>query len=200
MNIYAMTPFATDRNLGRAYNEAMALLPADAWACFLDHDAMLTTRQWYRQLEEAIACQPDAGAFAAMTNRIAAPWQQVGDRDNHDIAHHRRFGTERLKIRSLLDITETKGFGGVLMCVSKAAWREVGGFVDGLLCVDHQMHFALRRAGRRNYLIEGLYLYHWRRAYGDELPTETPRAANCPCRGPEPMPTVRWALPESVTA
>lgn len=195
MRIVLMMPFASDMNLGRAYNEAMALLPDDAWAAFLDHDAMLTTREWYRQLEEAVAFKPAAGAFAAVTNRIAAPWQQVGNRGEHNIVEHRRFGAERLKVRTLLDITETKGFGGVLFCLSKAAWREVGGFVDGLLCVDHQMHFALRAAGRRNYLIEGLYLYHWRRAFGDELPDDTPRAVNCPCRGAEPMPTVRYQLP-----
>ncbi len=197
MTIVPMIPYALDMNLGRAYNGAMALVPEDAWACFIDHDAMLTTRQWYRQLEEAIAFRPDAGAFTAVTNRIAAPWQQVGDPDNHDIAHHRRFGHQRLAIRTLLDITDTKGFGGVLMCLSKAAWREAGGFKDGLLCVDHGMHFALRAAGRRTYLIDGLYLYHWRRAFGDELPENTPRAQGCPCRGPEKMPTVRVTLPEA---
>lgn len=192
-----MTPFAADMNYGRACNEAMSLLPDDAWGCILDHDAMLTTREWYRQLQEAIRFKPDAGAFAAVTNRIAAPWQQVGDRNNHDIVHHRRCGSERLQVRTLLDITDTKGFGGVLICLSKIAWREVGGFVDGMLCVDHQMHFALKRAGYRNYLIEGLYLYHWRRAFGDELPSETPRARQCPCRGPETMPTIRLTLPEA---
>lgn len=196
MKIVTMMPFATDMNLGRAYNEAMALLPDDAWAVLLDHDMMLTTREWYRQIEEAIACRPDAGAFTAVTNRIAAPWQQVGEREGHDIARHRRFGKRRLAVRTLLDITDTKGFGGVLMCLSKQAWQEVGGFVDGLLCVDHQMHFALRAAGRRNFLIEGLYLYHWRRAFGDELPEDAPRVEGCPCRGPETPPTIRVHLPE----
>lgn len=194
--LIAMTPFALDRNLGRAYNEAMALLPDDAWACFLDHDMMLTTREWYRQLVEAITFLPEAGAFTAVTNRIAAPWQQVGDPDNHDIAWHRRFGAERLKVRTLLDISQTKGFGGVLMCLSKRVWLEVGGFADGLLCVDHSLHFGLQRIGRKAWLIEGLYTYHWRRAFGDELSENTPRAKRCPCRGPETMPTERLTLPE----
>lgn len=199
VKIYPMTPFATDLNLGAAYNEAMALVPDNAWVCFLDHDMALTTKRWYRQLEEAIAFRPDAGAFTAVTNRIAAPWQQAGEADNHDMAYHYRFGEERARRRTLLDITCTKGFGGVLMCLSKAAWKEVGGFVDGLLCVDHQMFFALRRAGRRIYLLENLYVYHRRRAFeGGELPTNTPRAKNCPCRGPEEMPTERLTLPEYI--
>lgn len=197
MTLVAMTPFALDRNLGRAYNDAMRLLPDDGWAVLMDHDISLTTRDWYRQIAEAVAFKPDAGAFVAVTNRIAAPWQRAAesDRNVHDMAYHRQIGKARLKVRTLLDITETKGFGGVLMVISKTAWAEVGGFVDGLLCVDHHMHFALGQAGRRVYLLEGLYVYHWRRAFGDDLPNDTPRAEACPCRGHEVQPTERIALP-----
>lgn len=190
-----MMPFALDRNLGAAYNRAMDLIPEGEWACFLDHDMMLTTRQWYAQLVEAVTFRPEAGAFVAMTNRIGAFWQQTGDKQCHDIAAHREYGRQRMAVRSLLDITDTKGFGGVLFCLSKAAWREAGGFADGLLCVDHSIHFRLRAAGRRIYLMENLYVYHWRRAFGDELPADTPRAKDCPCRGPEPRPTTRIPLP-----
>jgi GT2 family glycosyltransferase len=195
--IYPMTPFASDRNLGAAYNRAMALLPDDSWACFMDHDAMPTTREWFRQLEEAVAFLPDAGAIVGMANRIGPEWQRTGERNGHDIRLHRKHGAERLKVRTLLDVTCTKGFGGVVFCLSKAVWREVGGFIDGLLCVDHGLHFALQRAGRTVWLHEGIYFYHWRRACGDELPDDTPRVANCPCRGPETAPTRRIALPEA---
>ncbi|HEU0115895.1 MAG TPA: hypothetical protein VFQ80_14515, partial [Thermomicrobiales bacterium] len=195
IKLLTMTPYATDRNLGRAYNEAMDLLPEGAWGCFVDHDAMFTTRAWYGQILEAIAFKPDAGAFTGVTNRIAAPWQQVGEPNNHSIVWHRAYGADRVKVRTLLEITYTRGFGGVCMVVNKEAWREVGGFADGLLCVDHSLHFRLQAAGRSVWLIEGLYLYHWRRANGDELPKDTPRAANCPCRGPERPPRHREVLP-----
>jgi GT2 family glycosyltransferase len=199
--LIAMTPYALDRNLGRAYNDAMALVPEDGWVVFLDHDILLTTRDWYRQIVEAIAFQPAAGAFVAVTNRIDATWQRAveADPDNHDIGYHTRIGLQRQARRTLLDITETKGFGGVLFAFSKAAWRAAGGFADGLLCVDHSLHFGLQRAGLRVYLMEHLYVYHRRRAFVGALPADTPRAANCPCRGPEPTPTVRVALPEAVT-
>jgi len=193
--IFTMTPFAIDMNYGRACNEFMGLLPDDGWGCIIDHDAMFTTRAWFRQIEEAIDFRPDAGAFTAVSNRIARRWQQAGNKDSHDIVQHRRFGAARLKTRTLLDITNTHGFGGVVIVISKKAWRQVGGFVDGMLCVDHRMHFALREAGRRVWLIEGLFVYHWRRAQGDGPPANAPRAAGCPCRGTESMPTVRVALP-----
>lgn len=198
-----MTPYSLERNLGAAYNAAMALVPEGGWACFTDHDAMFTTREWYRQLVEAIEFRPEAGLFAAVTNRIGAKWQRApeANRDNHDIKYHRDIGKKRLvEHRSLLDVTDTKGFGGVLMCLSKKAWQEAGGFADGLLCVDHSIHFRLRDAGYRIYLLESIYLYHWRRAFGDELPDDTPRAVNCPCRGVEPIPTVRIPLPRREAA
>lgn len=195
VNALAMIPFRRDANLGRAYNEAMKLLPADAWAIFIDHDAMPTTGQWHAQFVEAIEFQADAGAIVAMASRIASPWQRCGDRDSNDIAWHRRFGAERAKVRTLLDITDTKGWGGVAFAVSRAVWEEVGGFADGLGCVDHSMHFRLQRAGRRVWMHEGIYYFHWRH-FGEPDPTsQFPKAANCPCRGPETMPTVRVALP-----
>jgi hypothetical protein len=201
VKLWPMTPFALDLNLGREYNEAMSRLADGDWIAFMDHDMMLTTREWYRQFVEAIEFVPDAGAIVAVTNRIAAPWQQAAEADkhNHDISYHRKIGAARLTRRTLLDISDTKGFGGVLFAVSKAAWREAGGFADGLLCVDHSLHFGLRRAGLRVYLHEGIYCYHWRRAHGDSLPP-VPRVEDCPCRGPEPTPTVRLTLPERTAA
>lgn len=195
--IVPMIPYASDRNLGRAYNDCMALLPESAWSIFMDHDAMATTRDWFRQFEEAIAVMPEAGAIVAVTNRIDAVWQRAQETDpnNHDIGYHTRIGLERMKTRSLLDISDTKGFGGVCFALSKSAWRSAGGFADGLLCVDHSIHFGLQRARRRVYLHEGIYVYHRRRAFVGPLPDDTPRAANCPCRGAEQMPTQRIQLP-----
>lgn len=194
--IYPMMPFRRDMNLGRAYNDFMSLLPKDGWACFLDHDMMFTTKHWYEQLEEAIDFAPKVGALAAMTNRIARTWQQAGDPDNNDIAYHRSYGEKRRETRTLLDVTPTRGFGGVMLCLSKAAWEAVDGFAEGLGCVDHSMHFKLAKAGYRNYLIEGLYVFHWRH-YGDKDPTETAaKAPNCPCcSGLFELPKLRLRLP-----
>lgn len=195
MPIYPMMPFALDMNLGGAYNDAMRLLGPEDWAVFLDHDAMWTTRLWFSQIEEAIHFQPTAGAFTCKTNRIASPWQKSGNADDHDVASNRRWGMAQTKHRTLLDVTETNGMGGVVIVISRRAWEAAGGFVPGMMCVDHMMHFALRRAGLRVYCIEGLYVYHWRRAFGDGPPENAPRAEGCPCRGPEVSPQRQLQLP-----
>lgn len=186
-------PFDREMNYGRALNEEMELLPEGDWAIFLDHDAHWLTVHWHSQIEEAVAFQPDAGLFGAMANRIGPKWQQAGpglldDRVLCPVAEERR-----RKARTLLDVTDTKGIGGVVMVISKTAWREVGGFVDGMGCVDHMMHFAQARAGRKVFIIEGLLVAHRRGTSGNL--NHMPYAKDCPCRGPEQMPMRRMRLP-----
>jgi len=192
-----MQPYSLTMNYGAALNEAMELVPEGAWACFLDHDAAWTTRDWYRQILEAIAFRPDAGLFTACTNRIAPNWQRAGDWGSHDMDKHRHVGKQRADHhRFLLDATDTKGIGGVVLVISKDNWRSVGGFVDGLRCVDHMMHFAQRDRGRRVYVMEHVYVYHARLTSGDsKLALASPVAANCPCRGDEETPKHRIPLP-----
>ena len=201
--ILTAIPFSRDLNLGAAYNATMELVPEDGWCAFLDHDAMFTTPQWHQQLEDAIAAEP-RGSFTAVTNRIAAKTQQAPEADSksNDITYHRAIGAKRLGNRHLLDITDAGAWGGVLMLVSKAAWRDAGGFSAGMFCTDHQFFYALREAGRRIYLIEGLYLYHFRGSSTDrEMIRTAPKAKDrktggvCRCRTePHVEPTVRRTL------
>lgn len=194
--IYPMMPFDRDRNFGRACNEFLGLLPAGSWGVIIDHDCMFSTPHWYAQIAEAIACKPDAGCFAVVTNRIASPWQLATEtvRLGDDIRAHRKAGEARRERRTLLDITETKGFGGVVTVVNRDAWAETEGYADGLFCVDHSLFFRMREKGRRIYLIEGLYVYHLRAS--SSLPgKQEPKWKDCPCRGYETPPRERIALP-----
>lgn len=189
-------PFALDLNLGDACNRAMNTVPEDGWCCLIDHDMMFTTPHWYAQLCEAAAFLPDAGAFTCVTNRIASPWQKAEEVvDCDDIAYHRRIGEARRTRRTLLDITSTKGYGGVLTLLSKAAWREAGGYSDGMYCVDHSIFFRLVARGRRVYMLENLYVYHFRGSSSRRPPLSAPKVAGCPCRGPEQAPREHVALP-----
>lgn len=197
VRLYSFMPFDPEKNLGRAYNAHMSLLPDDAWAVLLDHDIHLLTLDWWHVIQRAIATAPAAGVFTCMTNRIAAPWQRTGDRDIHDVGYHMRLAQDRAKLTTLLDITDSKGFGGVLMALSKQAWQDVGGFVDGMFCVDHNLHFSLAKQGYRNYLIEGLYVYHRRRAFGVGVTEEPTLRATCACAGHETYPSKRMQMVEA---
>lgn len=169
MALITAIAYDVERNLGRAYNQTMErLLPGD-WCCFLDHDAIWTTRDWYRQLLEAIESRPDAGLIAAVTNRIGRKEQIApGAPAGHDMRDHFAFG-ERLKAEhgaALRDVTAGPLISGVVMAISHDTWEAIGGFADGFFGVDNQAHRDARRVGRRVYMMPGLYVYHWYRADG----------------------------------
>lgn len=197
MTVHAIMPYRADRNLGRALNDAMAGIPDGDWAALMDHDVMWTTPTWHPQLEELAAFAPKA-TFAVVTNRIASPWQRAPEVDihNNDIAYHRAIGAKRAKDnRTLLDISQTKGFGGVVTLLSKDAWRDAGGYADGFYCVDHSLFYKLRALKRPIYLAEHVYVYHFRGSSSAKPPLPAPKVPNCPCRGIETTPRRRIALP-----
>jgi GT2 family glycosyltransferase len=171
VRLFSCVPYSPDGNLGGAYNRFMQLLPEDGWACFLDHDAIWTTRYWYDQIARAIASTPNISVITAVTNRIANARQRArGAPVDHDMRNHRKFGTAQLAKygHRLVDITNDGPISGVVIVLSKAAWRACGPLPSGLLGVDNHLHASLRSAGRRVFLMPGLYVYHWYRGDGDK--------------------------------
>lgn len=169
MALIAAIAYDLERNLGRAYNATMERLRPDDWAVFLDHDAMWTTPDWYRQIVSAIEDNPRAGLFAAVTNRIGRKSQIApGCPTGHDMLAHCAFGREQRDRfgADARDITAGSPVSGVVMCLSRATWEAMGRFKDGFFGVDNQCHRDVRRTGLRVYLLPGLYVYHVYRADG----------------------------------
>lgn len=158
-----------DRNLGAAYNEIMDRLRPGDWCCFIDHDALWTTRIWYKQLLEAIETHSNVGLLTAVTNRVGQSAQVVKKAPaGHDLREHFAFGRQ-LADEHGVDVTDvTKGplVSGVVLCLSKDTWEQIGKFSDGFLGVDNRAHQDVRRIGRRVLIMRGLYVYHWYRADG----------------------------------
>jgi len=150
-------------NLGKAYNDFMGRLGPEEWACFLDHDAMFTTGDWYGQMCEIINKHPSAGLFTAVTNAVYPKWQCVKMGYAHDVKKHRMLGSDLL----LSKRTQTKPcrgrLSGVVILTSRRAWEKSGGFQDGFMGVDNAYHTAVAKAGYDVLLMEGLYVYHWYR-------------------------------------
>lgn len=175
--IHTFTPYATEaeeKNIGRAYNQYMGLIPNNDWACFLDHDAMFTTTDWYHQLYEIIDANPGFSCFTAVTNRIGNVDQKFGsvDAENHDIVYHREIGVAaQSQFRTdVKDISKHQLLSGVLILVKKATWKEVGGFMEeGFLGVDNDFDRRIREKGMKTGVAKGVYLYHWYRFKDSEL-------------------------------
>jgi GT2 family glycosyltransferase len=173
--IHTYIPYAPKEqgnNLGWAYNNFMEIIPKGDWACFLDHDATFTTRYWYYQLEEVIRRYPDIGLFTSLTNRIGQQKQVVGgvDRESHDIAYHRKIGSELYNKHydTVFDFNNPSNLlSGVVILISKDTWKKVGGFIDGFLGVDNDIHSKCLSNNIKVGLMGGVYVYHWYRGDKD---------------------------------
>jgi GT2 family glycosyltransferase len=165
-------PKSMDKNIGAVYNNFMNIIPEGDWACFLDHDAMFTTLDWYKQLENIVEglsfSHPDAGLLTVCTNRIGNFEQRVEgiEPQNHDIYHHRKIGKQRqTEYGSSLRECEYL-MSGVVILISKEVWKKTSGFTDGFLSVDNDIDRKIRELGYKSYIMDGVYCYHWYRADG----------------------------------
>jgi GT2 family glycosyltransferase len=173
VNLITAIAFDPEMNLGRAYNNIMSRLNDDDWCCFIDHDVMFTTKRWYQQICDVIEDRPDAGIITCLTNRVGNPNQifhsYPDDESEHNIIYHRALGEKLAKETLIRDVTNQHHkqlISGMLMCISKKVWNQIGGFKDGFLGVDNRAHTDVRDIGYKVYCIDSLYVYHWYRADG----------------------------------
>lgn len=169
--IYYSIPFSIEKNIGKYYNDFMELLPSDDdFACFVDGDTIFTTPNYGNQIEEATKKYPKVGCFTAYTNRVNCEWQIYPgvDKDNNDMYYHRQIGKqaqERFwsKCIDVTDMPRDKVLSGFLMLLKKSVWKKIGGFKDGVLGVDNDLHWKIQDHKESIHLMQGVYLYHWYR-------------------------------------
>jgi len=158
--------------LGSGYNDILNRYKDDEWLVFLDHDAILTTNDWYKQLKKCIENYPEGRLFSARVNRVNTVEQlAIGvDIHNHDYKYHRRIG-KHLSDKYWGKCTDHSGlnqaghFSGHFFCVNVKAIKDCGGFpVTGheLMC-DNYIHIKILESGHKAFICDGIYVYHWYR-------------------------------------
>lgn len=181
--IHPYIPYApahVRKNIGWVYNNFMSMIGDDDWACFVDHDAMFTTPNWYQILEgitnviDTDDFEPRIGLITAKTNRIGNVEQIVFPKDspnaqNHDMYFHRKLGKEMATKNEYRMTKANNLISGILMLTPKRVWKETKGFKDGFLGVDNDYDAKVRRAGYETVILDDLYMYHWYRADGTGL-------------------------------
>lgn len=168
----AYAPKEREMNLGEEYNRLVEASPTE-WVCFLDHDAMWLTRDWYHDLCEAAEHgeRENIGLFGCMTNRIGNKQQRVGSSVTHDIVRMREMAAACRRLHhgteSAYHVT-TQPLSGVVMLISKTAHRKMGGFAPGFLGVDWDACRRVREAGMKVALMQHVMVYHWYRGDGNK--------------------------------
>lgn len=171
MKIHVLKPYALDKNLGRAYNEAMELIPDGDWACLMDYDTMFLTSDAIALMYKYVESYPEAGMFTSYTNRIhpLSDVQLLGGHINEDnnIAIHLHIARE-LADQPINVTPINKVVSGFLMLVSKDNWDMVK-FSEDKKCLGVDNDFCTRLMntrtnlhpyGKQIYRMDTIYVWH----------------------------------------
>lgn len=164
MNVHIIKPYSIEKNLGRAYNEAMSMIPDGDWACLMDYDTMFLTPDCGQILHEYVMKYSFAGIFTCFTNRIhSLAKDQLLDghiSENVSIDYHiERAYNQKRKLFQVTKINHE--ISGFLMMVSKKTWYEIK-FPEYGKClgVDNDFSKRILESGRDILRMDGLYVWH----------------------------------------
>lgn len=169
--IHHIVPWKTG-DIGGGINEAIDLLPADAWICLRDGDTMWLTPKWGKQVEEIVAAYRDQYALiGAMTNRIRSPDQLYRGRlsDDPHIGHHVEIAQLRQQRYWNQVVNTPATVAGFCMIFSKAEWARHP-FPSESIYFDQEFCRAVRDGGGQVGIALGLYVFHLYR-WGKPSPT-----------------------------
>lgn len=170
MEVRYITPFATDKNIGREYNKVISELPEDCWIVLRDVDTCSLTPNFGRHIETVIKTHGnDFGLIGCMTNRLRRKTQLVdGMFDNHNMLDHKdkAFELEKTHYNIVEDVTSEKFIAGMFMLFPKSVWKECK-FPENNIAFDDAFSILVRKKGYKLGLMKGLYVYHLYRAWSD---------------------------------
>lgn len=164
--VWIRTPFSTEKNLGKAYNEEMAMIPECDAACLIDGDVMFLTPDYGHILNDYHNRYPDA-VLTCWTNRIheLAKGQLLKDAgdDIRQVIPAARF------IKNNQTVEPIQGtVSGFLLVVPKSVWNkhkftEENLYKPGqpnLLGVDNEFTNRIRRNGVQVLRMNGMLVWH----------------------------------------
>lgn len=164
MKVHHIIPYSLTKNLGKAYNEAMAALPDGHWGCLQDYDVMLLTPDAPAHIHGYALRNRDAALLTCYTNRVhPKSEEQLITRviqDESDIRVHIRIAEKAKSLLYSTDVIENN-ISGMLMLMSKEQWKKTP-FTEDLKClgVDTEMSKLLRERGEPILRMNGIYVFH----------------------------------------
>lgn len=159
MKIHYITPFSTDNNIGKEYNDRISDLPDDCYIVLRDGDTMFLRSDFGEHIEQIINHNSKYHLITCMTNRIGLPNLLVkGMFDEIDITEHLRKANELYDL-NYLDVKPCLVAPGMLMIFHKSVWNKVK-FQEKSIYFDKQFSNDVRRLGMSIGCATGLYIFH----------------------------------------
>ena len=163
MKIHYSTPFSTEKNIGKAYNEFCELVPDGDWICLRDGDSLLMRPNWGQQIEDIIKNNGDKfKLIGCMTNRLRADHQLYRSRFSNDenITNHLNIADDLYDMH--YDTVEATSYvAGLCLIFSKETWKQVK-FRENSILFDKEFNTDIRArfGGNPIGIAKGLYLFH----------------------------------------
>lgn len=165
--LHHVTPYRSDKNLGRAYNEAFTYYTEQGheWICLRDTDTMFLTPDAPGRIEQYINKYPEAGILTCFTNRVTTlsiDQLYQGQLSNNDSIRHHTLIAQDLMKRKGLEVTKIeKPISGMLMVVSRRVWERIKFDDTGLaLGVDNDFSQRVLDAGLEILRMNSIYVWH----------------------------------------
>lgn len=168
--LHIITPYRTDKNLGKAYNDAIALLPGDCFVCLTDIDLLFLTPEQPAIIEGYCNRFPNA-LLTCFTNRVSnlAGVQMLGGSasDNPNILDHINIAQQIKGDDTVTPILRGE-ISGYLMAFHKSLWDEIK-FDEGIGCLAVDTYFSRKvvKSGRKILRMNGVYVWHTYRMWKD---------------------------------
>lgn len=164
MRIHIKTPFALDKNLGRAYNDAFAREADEDWVCLIDRDVCFLSPNSIPIMYEYVKRWPDTGIFTCYCNRVhelAKDQLFYGYPSPNDSVKEWELLAEEQEEQSLTVTEINHVISGYLMLVSKKTWNEIKFMEDGnCLGVDNWYSHQILSTGKKIYRMDRLIVWH----------------------------------------
>lgn len=162
MRVHFVQPFAVDKNIGAAYNDACSRADADDWICITDQDSMFLHPFNGRQIYDIVQSTGRSYALlSCVTNRLKSTNQLYNNEFSYNpcISAHVRIAEELYNTRYAT--VERVGFpvAGIMLLFPKTTWEQFP-FAENSYLFDKTFSFDILRAGLPIGLMRGVYRFH----------------------------------------
>lgn len=161
-----LVPYAVNKSIATAYNEAIARVTGFEWILLTDADVMFLTPDYGHLIAQVIRENPRAGLITCFTNRVGPTRQRTpeGIMSEPSLLKLREMALEHRRKFGAAVSTITPPVSGMFLLFHKKTWEAVGGFKgEGMLGVDWRFSKEIHAAGLPILRMDGLFVAHFYR-------------------------------------
>lgn len=170
VKVYYISPYRTDKNIGKAINDAIVQLSPndDDWIVHVDQDVCFLRPDSKKQIEEILSAT-DYDVLGCLTNRLAGNHQLYGNKfnDGSDMREHVRIANECHNANYGKVVQTGVNIAAMVMCFRVSTWKKVGMFRENNIQFDMLFTHEVKRKGGKLGIMTGVYVFHLYRLWSN---------------------------------